>query len=279
MKTYEFQSDRSDAIRKQLVEMPTQLQPRKPHASRRVLLALGAASVGAIALSGAPQVLSEASKSADRASKQQPNPAGTANTDNAYASIPSDEIQHLGSSADFLWDVKDPYYGYNKHPVVARVHIDSIDGGRSYSPIFDQYVFPQTIGKMTVREVYKGDIRPGDQLNYARVGGIVTFDEFWNSRTQQQKDKALHYTNGQQPSGPKYVEQKVDGDIDVEAGKEYVALLSPQSSKDGRFHEYFIDGFQYGLREAKGSGAETTVLNNETKTWESLGSIVRLPRP
>jgi len=37
-----------------------------------------------------------------------------------------------------------------------------------------------------------------------------------------------------------------------------------------------MDGFQFGLREVKGSGAATTVLNNETKEWESLGSIVKL---
>lgn len=38
-----------------------------------------------------------------------------------------------------------------------------------------------------------------------------------------------------------------------------------------------MDGFQFGLREVKGSGAETTVLNNETKTWESLDSLAKLP--
>ncbi|MET3176702.1 UNVERIFIED_ORG: hypothetical protein ABIB52_004577 [Arthrobacter sp. UYCu721] len=73
MKTFEFQSDRSDALRKQLVEMSTPLQvgsrkretphgdtalpsstykglQRRPRYTRRVLLAVGAASVGAMVL-------------------------------------------------------------------------------------------------------------------------------------------------------------------------------------------------------------------------------------
>ncbi|UVJ40375.1 hypothetical protein [Arthrobacter sp. CJ23] len=282
MKTHQFQSERSDALRKQLVEMPSQLQPRKPHPSRRVLLAIGAASVGAIVLSGVPK---SADPATNRGSNQQLRPAETAVPHDAYASIPSDEIQHVGTGADFfgaarddfLWDMKDPYYGYDRAPIVARVHIDSIDGGRVFSPIYEQYVSPQTIGKMTVREVYKGDLAAGGHVNYSRGGGIITFEEFWNSRTQQQKDKGLATNGGQRPIGPKYVQMKLMDDIDIEAGKEYVVLLSPRSSKDGTFHEYFIDGMQFGLREVKGSGADTIVLNNVTKTWESLGSLVRLP--
>ncbi|UKA63034.1 hypothetical protein [Arthrobacter sp. FW306-04-A] len=295
MKTYEFQSDRSDALRKQLVEMPTELRhpkhksrmpqehaaplsstnqglQRKPHPSRRVLLAIGAASVGAIVLSGAP-------KAVDQAPNQYARPAETAPliSNDAYAGIPGDQIQHAGADVDFIWDAKDPYYGYNKYPIVARVHIDSIDGGRVFSPISNQYVFPQTVGKMTVREVYKGTIKPGDRLNYSRVGGTVIYDDYWNSLLQVQRDKILRLNGGQKPADKKYVQQKITDDIDVEVGKEYVALLTPQSSKDGKLIEYSMDGFQFGLREAKGSGPSTTVLNNETKEWESLGSIVKLP--
>lgn len=69
MKTYEFEPNRSDALRKQLVEMPTQsllrqrmgerpagqdtglasMDPelnRRPHRTRRVLITVAAASLG-----------------------------------------------------------------------------------------------------------------------------------------------------------------------------------------------------------------------------------------
>lgn len=212
-----------------------------------------------------------------------PNP--TAPSNDAYARIPADEIQFSESEADFdgnahddfLWDAHDPYYGFNRVPVVARVYIDTIDGGRIFSPIFDQYVYPQTVGKMTVLEVYKGDLKAGSQVNYARPGGIVTFDEYWDSLSQQQREKHLHFNNGQKPTGPKYMQKKLMDDIDIEAGNDYVVLLWRQSSKDGTFHEYFIDGFKFGLREAKGLGPETIALNNETGEWEPLGSLLKLP--
>jgi len=216
-----------------------------------------------------------ASKSTDNQLAQTAN-RSQSKTNDAYASIPSGDIQRSTTDADILWNVQDPYYGYNKDPIVALVHVDSIDGGRIYSPISEQYVFPQTIGKMTVREVYKGDLKSGEQVSYSRPGGTVTSDEYWDSLNKQQQDKMLHLNNGKKPTEKKYVQDKFTDDIDIEAAKDYVVFLMPQSSKDAKHHEYLIDGLQYGLREARGSGAEMTVLNNDTKKWESLSSIVKL---
>jgi len=187
---------------------------------------------------------------------------------NAYASISSSDIQRTGSVVDFMWQPE-------TYPVVALVHIDSIDGGRTYSPVFEQYVAPHTYGKMTVRESYKGDVKPGQELSYSRLGGIVTYEDYWKSLNKQQQDKILHLNNGKQPAHEKYVKDTSADDIDIEAGKDYVVFLTPQSSKDGKTHEYVIGGYQLGLREAKVSGAEVTVLNNETKQWENIGSVVK----
>ena len=186
----------------------------------------------------------------------------------AYARISSDDIQHAGGDVDFMWQP-------DTYPVVALVHIDSIEGGRTYSPVFGQYVAPHTYGKMTVRETYRGDVKPGEQLDYSRLGGIVTYEEYWKSLNKQQQEKILHLNNGKQPAHEKYVQDKSADDIDVKAGQDYVAFLTLQSSKDGKSHEYVIGGYQFGLREAKGSGAELTVLNNATKQWESLSNIVK----
>lgn len=187
---------------------------------------------------------------------------------NAYASISSSDIQSTGSEVDFMWQPE-------SYPIVALVHIDSIDGGRTYSPVFEQYVAPHTYGKMTVRESYRGDVKPGQQLSYSRLGGIVTYEDYWKSLNKQQQDKILHLNNGKQPLHRKYVKDKSVDDIDIETGKDYLVFLTPQSSKDGKVQEYVIGGYQLGLREAKKSDAKTTVLNNETKEWESVSSVVK----
>ncbi|MEV8144840.1 hypothetical protein [Specibacter sp. NPDC078709] len=129
----------------------------------------------------------------------------------AYAAFPLSEIQAIGAVMDILWAAMDPYFGYNTLPIVAGMHMDSIEGGRIFSPIFERCVYPQTAGTMTVREVARST---------------------WSS--------------------------------------------SGRSRPDGTFHEYAIDGFQFGLREVKGSGDDTAVLNIETRKWESLSGIVKL---
>ncbi len=187
---------------------------------------------------------------------------------NAYASISSSDIQRAGSDVDFMWQPE-------SYPIVALVHIDSIEGGRTYSPVFEQYVAPHTYGKMTVREAYRGDVKPGQELSYSRLGGIVTYEDYWKSLNKQQQDKILHLNNGKQPAHKEYVKDTASDDIDIESDKDYVAFLTPQSSKDGKVTEYVIGGYQLGLREAKGSGADITVLNNNTKQWDKLDSVIK----
>ncbi|MDR6438805.1 hypothetical protein J2790_003972 [Paenarthrobacter nicotinovorans] len=221
--------------------------------------------------------LSACADSAGPGSGRTSKPSDPHSTNDAYANIPANEIQTAGTDVDFMWEPKDPFYGFNKYPIVARVHIESIGAGRTFSPIDNQHVFPQTVGKMTVREVYKGDIAAGAGVNYSRVGGTVTFDEYWNSLNNAQQEKILRLNGGAKPADAKYIKAKITNDVDLEAGKEYVALLTPRSGQDGRLSEYSVQGYQYGLREVKGTGAETTLLNNETHEWESLGSFVKLP--
>ncbi|MCD4850243.1 hypothetical protein LN996_05425 [Arthrobacter sp. AK01] len=198
-------------------------------------------------------------------------------SNDAYANIPADQIRLAGTDVDFIWEPTDPLYGFNKYPIVARIHVESISDGRTFSPITNQYVFPQTVGKMTVREAYKGDIVPGAQVNYSRVGGTVTYDEYWNSLNKAQQEKILKLNGGTKPTDAKFIRAKITDDVDVEAGKEYVALLMPQTGQDGQLSEYSVQGYQYGLREVRGNGAQTTVLNNETHEWERLDSFVKLP--
>ncbi|YCK83931.1 hypothetical protein M1D89_12240 [Arthrobacter sp. D3-18] len=198
-------------------------------------------------------------------------------SNNAYDNIPADQIETAGTDLDYIWEPKDPFYGFNKFPIVARVHIETIDGGRTFSPVANQYVFPQTVGKMTVREVYKGDIETGTQVNYSRVGGTVIYDDYWNSLNKAQQEKILRLNGGSKPSDAKFIKAMITDDIDIETGKEYLVFLLPQKGQDGAVREYSITGYQHGLREVKGLGTEATVLNNDTQTWERLDSFVKLP--
>lgn len=234
-------------------------------------------TVAVLLLIGLSSCASGTAEPLDPGSSQQTEPAVRTTSNDAYANIPANQIQQAGTDVDFMWEPKDPLYGFNKYPNVARVYIESIDSGRSFSPIFNQYVFPQTVGKMSIREVYKGDLEPDAKVNYSRVGGTVSYDDYWNSLNQAQQEKILQLNQGQKPTNEKYVHAKITGDIDIEVGKEYVAFFELQTANGGSLKEYSIVGFQYGLREVKGTGAEATVLNNETHTWESIGSIVRIP--
>ena len=195
----------------------------------------------------------------------------------AYANIPKEDIAAMQTYGEGGWDTRDPYFGFKTRPIVAVVHIDSIDGGRTFSPITNQYVYPQTYGKMTVLNVYKGDIKPGQQLNYERLGGIVSYDDYWNGLEQSQRDKRLYLNNGDKnPTGIKYVQQKFSDDIDIKVDTNYLVFITPDTAKDGSRTDYALNGMQYGLREVRGSGDNITVLNNDTKKWDKLGDVVKL---
>jgi hypothetical protein len=129
---------------------------------------------------------------------------------------------------------------------------------------------------MTIQTVYKGDVKPGAQLTYNKGGGIVPFDEYWKSLNPQQQEKWTARNGGTKPTSTGYIKKTVEDDVELTVGKDYIALLLPQQYQDGTAEEYSIQGFQLGFREVRGSGTETTVLNNDTKNWESLESIVPL---
>lgn len=212
-----------------------------------------------------------------QAGTHEATPSSAAVKNDAYANIPSSQIQKSTTYTDFEWNNADPYYGYTKAPIVGRAKIDSIAGGRTYSPVSEQVVFPQTFGKLTITQSFKGALKAGTQVDYYRVGGIVSYEDYWKSLNPEQQDKILHLNGGTKPTSMPYVEKKIDDDVSIEVGKEYLVLLQPQTSKDGSVTEYSIIGFQHGLREIKGAGLNATVLNNDSKAWEALNRAVKLP--
>ncbi|MDQ0709006.1 hypothetical protein QFZ52_001658 [Arthrobacter woluwensis] len=211
-----------------------------------------------------------------RMPEAQPNSSVETTALDAYAAIPKDRVQPGISLVEFVWDARDPLYGFRTAPVVARIRVDTIAGGRTFSPVAEQAVYPQTVGRFTVLEVFKGPVKAGSQLNYSRSGGIVSYGEYWKSLNAEQQEKMTRLNGGHKPVGADYVQAKSSGDIDVHVGKEYLAFLTPQTSKDGRLREYAIVGFQHGLRDIKGDGRDAAVLNNDTAVWEPLATVVPL---
>lgn len=203
---------------------------------------------------------------ADVPSSQSQAPASP--TNDAYAAIPSDQIHHASAETEFLWRP-------DEYQAVALVHIDSIDGGRTFNPISKQYNFPETVGKFTVVQAYRGELKPGDQANYARRGGIVTVDDYWRSLKPLQQEKILSLNNGKRPDTKPYIEMKSSSDdIDVEVGKDYLVFLVPRSSANGDYSEFVIGGETIGMREARGAGSDVTVLNNVSGEWEPIDKVL-----
>jgi hypothetical protein len=128
-----------------------------------------------------------------------------------------------------------------------------------------------------VTESYKGTVKPGTQLTYIKMGGTVTFDDWWKSLNPQQQEKWTARNGGTKPASTGYIKKTVEDDVELTVDKEYVALLMPHTSADGSMVEYSFEGFKLGLREVKGTGASATLLNNDTKQWESISTLVKLP--
>src|SRR5680860_788005 len=58
------------------------------------------------------------------------NQSTRVDSSNAYASISDSDIQHTAVDADLIWQP-------DKYQVVALVHVDSIEGGRTYNPVLE----------------------------------------------------------------------------------------------------------------------------------------------
>lgn len=201
----------------------------------------------------------------------------TRNTYNdAYAKIAQSNIEEHVSTIDTNWDLANPYYFFENSPIVAIARIDSIKGGRNFNSETKQYVAAQTFGKMTIKTVYKGNINANYVLDYCRLGGIITYDQYWDGLLPKEKEKILSLNNNQKPKHKSYVKEKFIDDIDIEVGREYLVFLIPQKTDDGKNDEYAITGMQHGLREFKFDKRNPKVLNNTTKIWDDLSAVIRL---
>ena len=143
--------------------------------------------------------------------------------------------------------------------------------------ITGEYVYPYTYGTIFIDKVYKGDIEEESTLNYIRSGGIISYQDWYDSLSQAKKDKHDYLSKG---VNPKYVKSMFNDDIDIEPGKTYLMYMEDANSRSN--NEYMIAAWQAGLREVSGLESMTSdgysslkVLNNYTDKYESLDDVLK----
>ena len=141
---------------------------------------------------------------------------------------------------------------------------------------------PYLYGKATVLKELKGSF--GTQgIDFVREGGTLPYNEWIKGDCDPAKLQALREKAGLdiENTDTLYVKHKPEGDIELEAGKIYLAYMfrNPDFNVE---NEYVIHGYQYGLRELRQninltddiSGlSNLKVKNNMTGEWEDLPAI------
>lgn len=195
----------------------------------------------------------------------------------AYAQINQEDVMSFSSQADILLNYgnSQTMYEFATHVAIAR--IDSIDGGSNLNEVTGEYCYPYTYGKMTILEVYKGDLSINQEVDYVRMGGIISFDDYYKSLSETEKSKIEDNLDKQ----PDYMKMKFGEDIDIEAGKTYLVYLNTHEDENINICKegaYPITGLEGGLREIDGNPktkANLNVYNNITKQWESIDDVIK----
>lgn len=201
---------------------------------------------------------------------------------NAYNNIAENDIFQIETCFVISGNISNPSYVDSISTDIALITILSIDGGDNFGEQTNEYCYPYTYGKFKVEKVYKGNIEEEKEYEYIRAGGIIDYDSYCNSLSEDEKDKNNILINGVKPA---YIEMKSEGDIDIEPGKTYLVYLSNPESGIGLFAKkdaYMINSFEGGLREVLDYSkikdkdlSEIKVLNNFTGEYENINDILK----
>ena len=201
---------------------------------------------------------------------------------NAYNNIAENDIFQIETCFVISGNISNPSYVDSISTDIALITILSIDGGDNFGEQTNECCYPYTYGKFKVEKVYKGNIEEEKEYEYIRAGGIIDYDSYYNSLSEDEKDKNNILINGVKPA---YIKMKFEGDIDIEPGKTYLAYLSNPESGIGLFAKkdaYMINSFEGGLREVLDYSkikdkdlSEIKVLNNFTGEYENINDILK----
>lgn len=164
---------------------------------------------------------------------------------------------------------------------IAIVRIISCD----YSTAKYDSVAGQTFGKMLVSNVIKGDLEPGDVLEYAAIGGYLTIEE-WESQQPEEANQKRDYLRKQNgitiDKANTYMHIQFDKCIDVNEGNSYLAYFN----YNDEIKAYEFIGFHNGFMELDLNKQKAVsvienldmnaikVLNNNTRQYENLNNYI-----
>lgn len=166
---------------------------------------------------------------------------------------------------------------YKNSDVIAIIKVITLDG----ITLEENTVIGDTYGKALINSVLYGNIKE-DTITYFKAGGVVSIAEWEKYQPQEanEKRKQLRENSSQLIDiNSTYYSFKGEDDIEIEAGKTYLAYLKENGNK------YQIIGAGNGLRELqieqtnKISSEEINlknqkIKNNVTGEFESLDEYI-----
>ena len=141
-----------------------------------------------------------------------------------------------------------------------------------------------TNGTLMVNNVIKGELSNGQVINYTKPGGMMKMSEWEKTQPEaaNAKRKYLREKSGLTTDTENmYINMLISGDIEIEAGKSYLAYLKENSKS-----QYEIIGLGNGLRELNvtqtnniaatqfSNTSDLKIKNNETGEFESLQAYI-----
>lgn len=195
-----------------------------------------------------------------------------------------DIVLKLTSELDYAINTTDKKVRNENSDFIIIGTVQSVDGSTNYNPATKKYTEIQTIGKIKVEKVMKGNIKD-NIIPFIRLGGVISFSEYEKGLTESQKSKVeLTRTLTNEEKKIKYVSSTINGNINIEQGKTYLIYAKYNSGYD----KYGIVFMQNGLREIdkntlaksesktliKEEMATLKVKNNETGKFEIIKEVI-----
>ncbi len=149
----------------------------------------------------------------------------------------------------------------------------------------DVSFFGMTFGKALVNNCIYGTIKEGDVITYMKPGGYVNMETYNNAQPEAERENRLMVREMYgitTPLSEEYMNILVNNDIEIEAGKTYLAYLTYNEKNKA----YEIIGLERGLREVdipKESEyvsvidldlEQVKILNNETGEYENMKEYI-----
>ena len=183
-------------------------------------------------------------------------------TDNSIFDADMDIFINIESTADYSIDFSDNEVISNEADFIIIGTIKSIDGAINYNPVKKGYTVIQTIGKIQVNKVLKGDIKE-NEISFIRTDGNITVSEYEKSLTEEYREYIGINKLNQDEKNSKYVVETTRGNITPEKEKTYLIYLTYFDD----YERYGIRFSEYGLREidSQSLNSDSNILNSDIK--------------